>query len=130
MADEDPSAGGHGSALPEVLRDRAADPLRQGQFPRPPPLAARDAQDAPAPIQVLEAQRRDLAGAQAEVDLTAGHGIVAATRRSRTVEGVKEPAKLVIGHRPRETIQRPAGDARDSGHQGRGAMAVELEEPE
>src|SRR5262245_53797639 len=76
VADEDVRAGGHRSAVTKVLHNRTADGLRQGQLPRAPDLAARDAQSAPVPVEVLEAERDHLAGSQAEVDLTAGHGVV------------------------------------------------------
>src|SRR5262249_14454227 len=101
-----------------------------GQLSRPPALAGRDAQRAPAPVEVLEVQRDHLAGSQAEVDLAAGHGVVPQAGRGRPIEALQEPAELVLGHHLGEVIQLPTRDMGDGRDQGRSAMAVELEEAE
>ena len=39
----------------------------------------------------------DFAGAEAEVDQAAGHGVVPAARRCRPIEAGQEPAELLLG---------------------------------
>ena len=65
-------------------------PSVRGKYPRPPRLAARDPQGGRAPVEVLEVECAHLADPQAEVDLTEGHGVVAAARRGRPVEAGQE----------------------------------------
>ena len=105
-------------------------PSVRGKTLRPPRLAALDPQGGRAPVEVFEAECAHFADAQAEVDLTEGHGVIAAARRCRPVEAGQEHPELFVRHRAREMIESPARDVRDGGHQRRSALTSELQEPQ
>ena len=120
---------GAGTAWPAILQpagDRLAGVLRQRQPVLPAGLAVHGELPGP-PVDVAQAQRGDLAGAQPEPRQDGQDREVPAPGRASAIAAAEQPPDICGADRPGQPGQRPAGDRRHRRQQAGPGQPFELQ---
>ena len=111
-AEKDPSRGTRAPVLAEMLRERVAHVGEQGHVISPWSFTSDDDLGGP-PVEVLELERHDLAGAQPEPREQEHDGVVATAPRRRPVRGGERTLDVVGRQHHRHAGLLVRADPRD-----------------
>lgn len=114
----------------EINRDGMAHGRWQWQRVSTARFAASDTERTGAPIDVIHGERRDIVGAEPEVEDTASDGVIASASGAATIERGEETAHVVVGQGRRQRRQRTGRWGWYGEDECLIARAVQLQKPE
>lgn len=130
MPQKQRTATGRRATVFEVTGNRTSGLWRQWQYVLPSHLGPGHAQGAFTPVNIIELKLSRLACAQAKVNKTSGHRIIASSGCSLLIKRLEELIQLRFGEHVRQAGKPPFGNLRNRCHQRLNAVAMYRTKPQ